>query len=74
MDNDDTLTFLGLTGLSAIVIIWILFILLPAICSIIVGLRIATIFMLTGGDWWAFMILFVSICVSIIYNQGSSVR
>ena len=66
--DDDTLTTLGVGGAAALAIIACLFVLIPAICAIIVGLRIATIFMLTGGDWWAFMILFVAICVSIIYK------
>lgn len=71
MDSDDALTILGVTGASALVIMAVFFVLLPAICAIIVGLRIATIFMLTGKDWWAFMILFVWICVSIIYKTSS---
>ena len=66
--NDDTLTILGIGGAAALVIIACIFVFIPAICAIIVGLRIATIFMLTGVDWWAFMILFVGICVSIMYK------
>lgn len=54
---------IGVIGLAIFVLIILL---LPLICTIILGTFIATSLGLTGLVWWAFVILFYLIIMSIL--------
>lgn len=54
---------IGIVGLAIFVLILIL---LPLICTIILGTYFATVLGLTGLVWWAFVILFYLIIMGII--------
>lgn len=54
MQND----WLEILGAGGIIVFMILLILLPLICTIVLGTYIATMLGLTGLVWWAFVILF----------------
>ena len=54
---------LGVIGLAIFICILIL---LPLICTIILGTYLATILGLTGLVWWAFVIMFYLIIMGIL--------
>ena len=69
--NDDWLETVGILGL---IILSIFILLIPLICTIVIGTYIATILGLTGLVWWSFVILFfivVSAVLSMISRIGA---
>lgn len=53
-------------GILGIILFIFVLILLPFICTIVLGTYLATIFGLTGLVWWAFVILFYMIVMGIL--------
>ena len=56
---------LGL-GVIGLILLFIIILLLPLICTIILGTYLATIFGFSGIVWWAFVILFYIIIMGIL--------
>lgn len=54
------------TGLVGLIMIILFIIFLPLICTIILGMYIAGVLNLSGITWWAFMIIFYIIIMSVI--------
>lgn len=63
MDIYDFMMGLGLFGFIVLILFLVL---LPAACTIIVGMWIASLLHITGIIWWAFMILFFIIILGIM--------
>lgn len=66
--------WLEIIGVSGIIVIGIFIILLPLICTIVLGTYIATLLGLTGVVWWSFVILFwiiLSGLISMISRIGA---
>lgn len=66
--------WLEIIGTSGIIVIGIFIILLPLICTIVLGTYIATLLGLTGVVWWSFVILFwiiLSGLISMISRIGA---
>lgn len=57
--------FIGF-GVSAIILALLIILLLPLICTIILGTYFATQLGLTGIVWWSFVILFYLIIAGIL--------
>lgn len=53
-------------GVIGIILFILVLILLPFICTIVLGTYLATFFGLNGLVWWAFVILFYIIIIGII--------
>lgn len=69
--NDDWLETAGILGL---IVLFVFILLIPLICTIVIGTYIATILGLTGLVWWSFVILFfivVSAVLSMISRIGA---
>lgn len=69
--NDDWLETAGILGL---IVLFVFILLIPLICTIVIGTYIATILGLTGLVWWSFVILFfiiVSALLSMISRIGA---
>lgn len=69
--NDDWLETAGVLGL---IVLFVFILLIPLICTIVIGTYIATILGLTGLVWWSFVILFfivVSAVLSMISRIGA---
>ena len=58
-------------GIIGIILLIILIICLPIILTIIVGIAFANMFGFTGLSWWAFVILFYLIIMSIFGALGA---
>jgi hypothetical protein len=50
--------WLEVIGVSGLIVIGLFLVLLPLICTIVLGTYIATMLGLTGLVWWCFVILF----------------
>lgn len=53
-------------GVVGIILFILVLVLLPFVCTIVLGTYLATFFGLTGLVWWAFVILFYIIIIGII--------
>ena len=58
--------FLLGSGVIGLVLFICILVLLPLLCTIILGTYLATIFGFTGLVWWAFVILFYIILMGIL--------
>lgn len=53
-------------GVIGIILFILVLVLLPFVCTIVLGTYLATFFGLNGLVWWAFVILFYIIIIGII--------
>ena len=53
-------------GVVGIILFILVLVLLPFVCTVVLGTYLATMFGLTGLVWWAFVILFYIIIMGII--------
>lgn len=60
---EEVLTAIGVIGIILFILVLVL---LPFICTIVLGTYLATFFGLNGLVWWAFVILFYIIIIGII--------
>ena len=61
--NDDWLEAVGVIGL---IVLGVIIILIPLICTIVIGTYLATVLGLTGLVWWCFVILFWIVVSSVL--------
>ena len=60
---EEVLTAIGVIGIILFILVLVL---LPFVCTIVLGTYLATFFGLNGLVWWAFVILFYIIIIGII--------
>lgn len=51
-----------------VVLIMVFIVLLPLICTVVLGTYLATVLGLTGFVWWSFIILFIILFMIFLYG------